>query len=211
MPAGACARAYAEHIAGHDFVAMQHDQPVHRAHELRLTGAPAHAAWNRQAVERGLHDAGQQVGCRLTGLAGFANEPRALVAFFLLELGGVNAALRRERDARLRQLAILVGNADRRALENQVFVGLCTGEVGHQQAKPARACIRLGASKSEVAVLQQAGELFGKRVAQLAQRSRRHFLGAQLDQEIGAFLCRHFPVPPLTDSTIGKPSASRLA
>ena len=55
----------AQDFAGNDLVAVQHDDPVNGANELRRAVAPAHASRDGQLLESGLHDSRQKPGCGL--------------------------------------------------------------------------------------------------------------------------------------------------
>jgi hypothetical protein len=46
------AAVQAQHLTGHDTLAMQHDQAMHRAHELYIGVAPAHHLRDRQFFQR---------------------------------------------------------------------------------------------------------------------------------------------------------------
>jgi hypothetical protein len=59
VPAAQVARAQPEDFRIDDLAAVEHQQPVRRAHELGFAGAPAHPPRDRQRLERRLHDPGQ--------------------------------------------------------------------------------------------------------------------------------------------------------
>ena len=105
-----------QHLSVNDVVAMQHDNPVHRPHKLNLVSAPAHAAGNRQSLERIVDEARQQCAGGLPLLNAFMNEPGALVGFPSIEFGDVDTALLCERQCRRCRIALIVeGNVNGRA------------------------------------------------------------------------------------------------
>ena len=97
----AATRAQREHLAGHDFLAVQHDEAVHRPHELRLARAPAHELRNRQRLEcridlRGEHFA-EHRALRLDA----CDYDRTLRRIAPTQLGDRDAVLAREAGDRL--------------------------------------------------------------------------------------------------------------
>ena len=68
----------AEDFARDDSVAVQQDDPVDGADELRRARAPAHAPRDRQLIERGLHDARQVFSGANAGPGQLAEEEFAL-------------------------------------------------------------------------------------------------------------------------------------
>ena len=58
---------YAKNRCRHDLCAEKQHHPVDRTRELGLTTPPPHPFRNRQGIERGLHDARQEVPVRAPG------------------------------------------------------------------------------------------------------------------------------------------------
>jgi len=56
MPAGAASGRDTQQCRWHDLAAVQHHQPVHRAHELCIARSPAHAPRDRQGLEHAAED-----------------------------------------------------------------------------------------------------------------------------------------------------------
>ena len=75
---GEVAGAHPEYLGVDHLATEQHHDPVHRAHELRLARAPAHAPGDRQRIERRGHDAGQQRRRRRARLGAAIDQPLAL-------------------------------------------------------------------------------------------------------------------------------------
>jgi hypothetical protein len=85
MPVGYVCGRDAQDLPGHDLAAEEHQDPVHGTHELGLARTPAHASRNRQRVERGLHDAGQEAHRVGAGLDRPVDDPHALGRLEALE------------------------------------------------------------------------------------------------------------------------------
>ena len=224
---GDVARLLAEDFRLDDVLAPQHQHPVHRTHEQRFAGAPAHALGDRQRIERRRDDGGEQVHGARTGLGATEDEPFTLGRLDLLERRDVDAAATREREGGLRRGTVRIerGLHGRAALFERT-VRLLFDELLHAHGQPARGRECLERLVRDAGVLESLGHAFGKRRAQVEQRLGRQFFGADLDQEIAGGAHARPPVgrpfsgsggstckigePPLLCS-IGNPSASRLA
>ena len=129
-------------VRRHDLAAEQHHQPVHRAHELRIARAPAHALRNRQRIQALLHQARQQRA---------RWQRRVLSA---LEAAGTRCpwhrararALRAPRRSCARSRSRRASGApaasklamQRRSAALDELIGLCDGEPPDQHRQPAR-------------------------------------------------------------------------
>ena len=83
-------------------------------------------------------------------------------------------------------------------------------QFGDDDGETPRACVGTDSAMAQSCLVQAFFDPLGKRIHEVAQRFRRQFLGADLNQEIP----RPAHVSPafcFTDSSIGKPSASRLS
>jgi hypothetical protein len=224
MAEGQVRRGDAQHLAGHHILAEQHQHPVHRAYELRLAGAPAHAPGDRQCVERGLHDARQQARGRRARLGAAIHQPRALRRLEALERPDLDAASLREGEGCLHRRALRIeGRLDRRTAALDRAIGLSLREPAHAHREPPRCGEALDGTVLEPGLAESPGDSVGKRSGQCQQRLRRQFLSADLDQEIaaagahrvasavGTALVSAWRDAERTPFSIGKPSASRLA
>src|SRR5262245_1661338 len=235
MAAGHPASRDAEDFAGDDRIAVQQDDPVHGADELRRALPPAHAARDRQAVEGRLHDAWQKLGRRLAGAGRAAEEELALRVFDAREFMEADAAGLGEGRCRARRLAGRVESGGyRRAPALDALLRLPVEELRNADREPARRKKRLCGAVREARGLEAGDEPVPERLAEGGEALRRHFLGADLDQEIVAvhrdrFFMRTVDSELLPEGTVpfsaepekvtvpafarrsGNPCASRLA
>ena len=137
----------ARHAAGRDaedlpvdhLVAVQHDDPVDRPHELRGPRAPAHAPRDRERIERGLHDAGEELRGRLARARRPAEEELALVVVEARELVDLHAAGFGEGGRGACRLAGGVeGGRNRRAAALDALLRLAVEELRHLHREAAR-------------------------------------------------------------------------
>ena len=204
-----------EQARGQHRIAQAHQHPVHGTHELGLARAPAHALRDRQRIERGLDDAGQQ---RRGGGAGFlALEGQELA----LALG--DAPERFERDTaalgegrgRARRCTLLVeGGVDRWAATLDLLFGLRRRQCAHQHSEPPRCCVGLHRAVPETRRSEPRGDALGERTLELRQRERRQFFGAELEEEIlhgGHGVFSAAVATGAAPCNIGKPSVSRAS
>src|ERR1700739_750302 len=103
MAARVAAGARLEQRRGHDVAAIEHHDPVHRAHEQRVARAPVHATWDRQGIERLLHQSRQQAYRRLARLAAGEVEKTPLALIESLQRLDARAAARGESERRARR------------------------------------------------------------------------------------------------------------
>ena len=170
---------------------MQQHQPVHRPHELRLAGAPAHALGDGQRIERLAHDLRQQLARRGAGL--HAGVTQALIAFRV-------ALAARGRSTATPQLwakacAARVGcpDASKAALTGGPRRCSCWS-CAASASRLTRTARRRGVAKDSHGAVREAGcvdarhDAVAERLFQRTQCLGRQFLGAQLDQEIGGAL-----------------------
>ena len=81
-------------------------------------------------------------------------------------------------------------------------------EILDKDSKPTRACPRVHITAFEECFVDPLPEVLAEGLHERPQRFWRQLFGADLDEEVPGFT---HDFAPLTDSTIGKPSASRLS
>ncbi len=193
-----------------DLASMEQHDPVHRPHEFGLTGAPTHAPRNRQGRERPLDELRHKFARGLAFLHHIAGQPLALRGFCPAEVVGVDAAFFCESGCRGGHVAVLVeGNRYRRAFLRLLAIFLAVGQRFDHDGEPPRARVNMHVATCETRFVDSGLEVGAKRFHQAAQGLRRQLFSANLDEEVFGFA--HDSSSPATDSTIGKPSASRDA
>ena len=189
---------------GQHFIAKQQHYPVHRPHERRFTGAPAHAFGNGQLVERSLHKARQQLCYHGTGLHTGPEQEFALRFLNALQFGDWCTGRVGEGLRGTRGLAFLVvRGADRRALALHGLVGLLFRHGVDKHGQAAWRGVAVHGAMLNALCCQAGHDAFGEGAGEFRQRQRRQFFGADLDEEVtGA----HGATP----RSMGNPSFSRL-
>ncbi len=224
-----------QHCRRDYFVPVEHEQPVHRAHELGTAGSPVHAARDRQRVQGTLNDAGQQV---LHVRARFGADEKQKLAFAfveLLQLLDRRAAALRERQ---RGASGLPGRVERGgygwSAAFDVLVGLPRSELLHHHREASRCGKRNDLPWLQAHTFQSGADARCEPQLQGAKGLGRQLFGPDLNQEVvtsgarGARgrrrgclryrVCAHAGAPatpavglPPWLASIGKPRASRLA
>ncbi len=203
-------RRDAEQPGGDDFLAVQHDQPVHRPHERVFVIAPAHRPWNRQRLECVGEDLRNAFGGPRTGPVRAVHEPRALVGFEFFECGHVDAAALRETGQGARRFTIRVEARGQRRpapLLHLVRLGRCDARNPRGQAPRRATGSRVCDIRRDAALDEAVADATRECACEFVERLRRQFLGADLDEQ-GMRRGHHaaaFAFKP------GKPSFSRCA
>jgi len=187
---------HAEQLGLDHLIAVQHHQPVQRAHEAVVVIAPTHRLGDRQRLDGFGEDFRQQHRQRLADALRHQHEAFALVGGLACQRGDVHALPGGETAQRRRGLAIGIQRRGHgRAQRARFAIGLarCQRLHMHRQA-PRRAVVARGAQRE--AVPRQPGmHGFGQRARQRIHRANRQFLDAQLDQQRLAGGLSHGPPP----------------
>ena len=181
---------------------------MHRPHELGLARAPAHAAGNRQRLQRLAHEVGQELrGGGARPRAGPEQDlaPAVVDAPQFPDTDTTGGCERERRPGRL--AAGIKGGADGRTTALDLPVGLAVGERADEYREPARRRVGKCASIREAGCGETCGQRGCQRLREFQQITRWQLLGAELEQEVRAL---HAALPAAPRS-IGKPSAARLA
>jgi hypothetical protein len=187
MAAGHAAGRDPEDLAGNDRFAVQHHHPMHGSDELRRAVAPAHPSSDRQAVERCLHDAGKEPRGRLAGAGRAAEEELAFGILDARELVDADAAGLGESLRGTSRLAGGVeGGGNRRAPALDTLLRLLIEELRDGDRQAARREISLRRAVRQARGLEAGDEAVPECLAEGLEALRRHFLGADLDQEVVA-------------------------
>ena len=213
MPARFAPGANAHDLAVNDVLAVQQDDPVNGTHELGLTRAPAHPARDRQRCQGALDHFRQEFRRAAALLGRVEDEPLALVRCGALEILDGDPALGRERRRRRRRVAAVVErDADGRSLLFHLAIALRHRKLLDQDREAAGACVHVRVAMLQAGIVDGRGKVLAEGLHQAPQRFGRHLLGADLDEQIA--WPAHDEVSrtgSTTESTMGKPSASRLA
>ncbi len=210
VAAGFATGALGEDLAIDDLFAEEHHQPLRRTHELILARGPAHALGNRQFVQRGLDDAGQQLGRRQA----FDVAAEFQLGTAAIDQRQLDTALAGKAQRGLSRLAFGVeGGLNRWAVEIDAVIGLLGRQLFDQYGQATRGGIGLYPRVAQAGFLQALLDAAAKGFGQLAQRLGWQLFGAQLDQEI---LCTHSAASSLASTSsrrsgvaMGKPSLAR--
>ena len=187
-------------------VAQAHQHPVHGPHELGIARTPAHALRDRQRIERGLDDAGQQRRGGRARLAALEEQELALAFGDATQRLERDTAALGEGRAGTRRGALLVeGGADRRTTALELLFGLCRRQGAHQHGEPARRGVGVHCAVREARCGETRGDALGERTLELRQGKRRQFFGAEFEEEVAHGGHR------ASSCSIGKPSASRAS
>ena len=185
VAAGLAPGLEAQHRARHHVLAVQHQHPVHGAHEGRLARAPAHALRHRQPVEGLLDEARQELGRRPPRLHPLPEQPLALVGAKPAEALDRHAHRAREALGRLRRAALgIEGGPHRRAAAAHRAVGLGRRHRLDEDGEPPRGGVAARRAPGDAGAVEARGERRGEGLGQPAQGLRRQLLGADLDQQV---------------------------
>ena len=193
---------------------------MHGPDELGGPRSPAHAPRDRELVERGLHDAGQQLCGLFAGARRPAEQELALVVVEARELIDLHAAGVGKSVRGARRLAGGVERGrDRRAAALDPLLRLAVEQLRDLHREAPRREIRERRAVREAGGIQASDDAVAERFAEGDEALRRHFLRADLDQEVVAvhfFFIRTVASEPVSEGTVpprssGKPFASRLA
>ena len=187
MAAGHAPGGDAEDLPVDHLLAVQHDDPMDRPHELHGSGAPAHAPRDRNRVERGLDDAREEFGGRLTRASRAAEEELALVVVETGEFVDFHAAgLGKSGRGAGRLAGGVERGRDRRPAALDALLRLAIEELGHLHGEAARREIGLGGGVREARGLEAGLDAVAEGRAERREALGRHFLRADLDQEVVA-------------------------
>ena len=201
MPEGHIAGGRVQQRALDDIAAVQKQQPVHRAHELGIGAAPAHALRDRQAIQRLHGDLRQQFGGRFALLLESVLQPLALVGLDALELIHCRPAGAGKTQSRFRRVAVCIeGGLDGRAAALDLAVFLRRLNIADQQRQAARRRKRPALAVRKPGIGQTFQKTLLQRLHESLQGSWRQLLGAQFEQQVGGI--SHWP-PPAAVSASG--------
>ena len=204
-----------EHPARHHAVAVQQDERVHRAHELRLARPPAHHLGNRQRLDGEADHLGEH-RVELRAGNGVGVEQRLGLAVHAPLEGGhqrrvdaLGGELLEQR--RLGRAVGVEGHRHRHQFFGHFTRRRSITHTGDGHRQPPR---RGKGMAARVGVGQIAGHQFGvnrarKALAQLGQCLGRQLFGEQFDEQGCGTHCA--PSVAVAAPSIGKPSASREA
>ncbi len=158
---------------------------MHRPHEFIVAVAPAHPLGNRQAGERGLDDAGNQLGGGRARFGADMNQPSAFVGFQPLQRIDAHTARTGETFSGLGRSAIgTESSAERRAPPLRLTVRLLRGQLSDQRRQTARGGEPPDRRIGESRFFQALTDALLKGRSQIEQGFGRQFLGADFDQKI---------------------------
>ena len=165
---------------------MQHDEAVHRPHELRVAGAPAHELRNRQPLQSAFDLRGEHFAQHRAFRLDARHDDRPLGRVASAKLGHGDAVLAREAGDRL------LGCARRRTGDFAFAPRCARSDTADRERQAPRRRIhgerRLGVRQGG---LCECGEhVLGERFRECTQRFRRQLLSQELDEQRGAHVTR---------------------
>jgi hypothetical protein len=180
------AGSHPEHLAGDHPAAVQHHQPVDRAHELDRTLAPAHALWCRQGDYCLLDTLWNQRTGTITGFHSAMYQPATLVCFqFLKHVDRHSAGAGKTDRCRGCCAAAIKGSSKGWAA---ALLHSVRAAASHSREPRSQTpwCGKPGSRPSwgQTLISQRDRQQFGKGLCQALECPGRQLLGADLDQQV---------------------------
>ncbi len=186
MAARLAAALQTQHFALDHAVAVQHHQPVHRAHERIIVIAPAHRLWYRQRAQAFRDDLRQQHRHRLPRCGRAMHEALALVVAGALQLRPLHAGFLREAQQRACGLALRVQrDVDVRPEGFGLLLALRRCDMRHIHRQPARCAERAGVFgiRRDAALAQTIAHAAREGLREFVHRVDRQLFATDFDQQ----------------------------